>query len=357
MTNVEDIVQLRLSHQQLTQHNFTTPTELVSWMGAIQAQDYAGAKWAVAQRLDSVAEEVIEQAFNDGQILRTHVLRPTWHLIAPADIRWMLQLTQSHVQAVNAYYFRLAKLDDEVFAQTHQIIAHALTGKNYLTRNQLAEILHQHGRDHDHLQMTYILMKAEGAGLICSGPRLGKQFTYALLEERVPETRQLSRDEALAELAKRYVFSHGPVQVNDFGQWSGLNSADAQLGIELAAFSFDQAVIEQKTYWFAAASPQPPSLPETVFLLPNYDEYGLSYQDRSAFFEPRHLENIDSHGSNFSHLIMFQGKIIGTWRRTLKTETVIIEASFFGRTTQLQYREFLVATERYGKYLHLNVVL
>src|SRR5260370_8551736 len=222
MTNL-DIAHRRLHNQLITRPMFEKPEDIVRWLGAVQSQDYAAAKWAVGLRMQGVTDDVIEQAFTDGSILRTHVMRPTWHFVAPADIRWMLTLTAPRINALNAYYYRKLELDDAVFRHSNAVLGKALQGSKQLTRSELASVLQQAGIAADNLlRSTYIIMHAELDGIICSGARRGKQFTYALLDEQVPPTRALDRDEALGEFARRYFTSQAPATLHNFLWWSRL---------------------------------------------------------------------------------------------------------------------------------------
>jgi len=231
-----DIAHRRLHNQHITRRTLETPQALVEWLGAVQAQDFAAAKWALGLRLQGVTDDDIEQAFTDGAILRTHVMRPTWHFVSPADIRWLLALTAPHVRAASAYYNRKLELDDAVFRRTNAVLANALQGGKQLTRDELASALQQAGIATDGEQrVTYIMMRAELDGVICSGARRGKQFTYALLAERAQQARTLDRDEALAELTMRYFTSHGPATIQDFVWWSGLTVGSRNGDIPSAA--------------------------------------------------------------------------------------------------------------------------
>jgi len=195
-----EIAKLRLTNQQVSFSKFKKPEEIVSWLGAMQAQVFPMAKWAIALRLKNVNEEKIENAFNEGKILRTHMLRPTWHFVTPQDIRWMLTLTAPRVHALNAYYYRKFELDRTVFKRANNIIIKNLRDGKTLTRAVLNKVLSQAKIKADNLRLIYIFMQAELEGIICSGPRDGKQFTYALLDERVPLPKTLHPEEQLAEL-------------------------------------------------------------------------------------------------------------------------------------------------------------
>src|SRR5262245_50797533 len=276
------IARRRLMNQHIAQAAFEKPSDEVAWLGAVQAQDYAGAKWALGQRMQSATDDDLERAFTEGSILRTHVMRPTWHFVTPADIRWMLALTADRVHATNKPLYRRLELDGAVFTRSNAAIVKALRGGKQLTREELKAPLRQAGIATDgELRMGYLMMRAELDGIVCSGPRRGKQFTYALLEERVPRTRALDRDEALAELAKRYFASHGPASLQDFGRWAGLTMADARSGLEAIRSQFTYEVVDGQTYWFSESAPPPEPASPTASLLSIYDEYIIGYKDRS----------------------------------------------------------------------------
>ncbi len=223
-----DIIHSRLLNQQIANSYFQQPGELVEWMGAMQAQEYAMAKWAIGLRIPGSTDAMVESAFNKGGILRTHLLRPTWHFVSPTDIRWMLALSAPRINAIGAYMYRQLKLDNAIFRRSAAVLLKTLEGGKYLTRTELQEALKQKKIIADGLRLGYIMMHAELEGLICSGPRQGKQFTYALLEERVPPVPALTRDESLALLAKKYFSSRGPATTIDFATWSGLTITDSK---------------------------------------------------------------------------------------------------------------------------------
>jgi hypothetical protein len=202
-------------------------------------------------------------------------------------------------------------------------------------------------------RLAHIVMQAELEAVICSGPLEGKQFTYALLEERVPSAKTLDRDEALAVLAKRYFQSHGPAQVIDFAWWSGLPMTDVKKGVEMAQLQHE--VVEEKTYYFFESN-QIPKVPEICYLLPNYDEYTIAYKDRTAFFNPEHFKHLDSRGNSvFQNVIIYKGKITGLWKRTFKKDLVILETKFFGKPSTKEQDVFTEAVNRFSEFLQLPV--
>ncbi len=357
MTNL-DIAHRRLHNQLITRPMFEKPDDVVKWLGAVQAQDYAGAKWALGLRMQGVTDDVIEQAFADGSILRTHVMRPTWHFVAPADIRWLLALTAPRVNALNAYYYRKLELDDAVFTCCNAALVKALQGGKQLTRPELVSVLRQEGIvSDDILRFTLIIMHAELDGIICSGARRGKQFTYALLDERVPTTKNLDRDEALAEFARRYFTSHGPATLQDFVWWSGLSAADAKAGLEMVTSQLMHEVIGSQTYWFSASMPSVKDISQTVHLLPNFDEYTVGYTDRSAVFEASDAAKFDARGNVLNHVIVLNGRVVGTWKRTIKKDTVIVTPNFFAPLNEAETRAFVAAANRYGAFLNMSVTI
>jgi hypothetical protein len=348
-----DIARLRLLNQHINGARFTQPAQLVAWLGAVQSQDYAGAKWALGLRLPGVIDDEVERAFTAGAILRTHVMRPTWHFVAPADIRWMLALTAPRVHATSDYYYRKSGLDVALFARSADTLTRELQGGHERTRDELRDALERDGvATHDPLRLSYIMMRAELEGLICSGARRGKQFTYALLEERVPPARVLERDEALAELTRRYFTSHGPATARDFSWWSGLTVADAQRGLAILGADLQREEVEGQTYWLASSALPARAHIEAAHLLPNYDEYGVSYQDRSAIFDPANLEEFV-----FSHILIVNGQIVGTWKRTLSKRAVAVEMSAFAPLPDAARQAANAAAQRYGAFLGLPVEL
>jgi hypothetical protein len=331
---------------------------VVAALGAVQAQDYGGAAWALGLRMHAATAAAIDGALAAGTILRTHVLRPTWHFVAPADIRWMLALTGPRVQAAMASQTRSLGIDAATIAAAKSAIADALLGGHYRTRAELNAALMRAGiAATEPLRHGHLIMHAELEGLICSGPRQGKQMTYALLDERVPPTRPLTRDEALAELTRRYFTSHGPATIPDFVWWSGLTGADARAGLAATGAALTSEEISGRTYWFApAAAPAPPPAP-VAYLLPNYDEYIVAYADRSAVHDAT-AHALDARGNVlFSHTIVVDGRVVGTWKRALKRAAVVLDTTLLAPLSPAATTAVAAAAARYGAFLGLPVEL
>src|SRR5579885_1065091 len=356
MVNLE-IARRRLHNQHITRREIETPQALVEWLGAVQAQNFAGAKWALGLRLYGATDNDIEQTFNDGAILRTHVMRPTWHFVSAADIRWLLDLTAPRVRQAMAHYNRVLELDEAVFARTNAVLAETLQGGKQLTRDELADALQQAGIATESGQrLGNIVMRAELDGVICSGARRGKQFTYALLAERAPQATVLARDEALTELTVRYFSSHGPATAQDFAWWSGLTLADAKTGLALAASRLAQETIDGQAYWFSASTPTGPQFTRTAYLLPDYDEYIVGYTDLSAIFDASHASKLDAREGLLANTMALDGQIVGHWKRVFKKNAVVIGASPFVALSSDETRLFADPVNRYAQFLQMPVV-
>jgi hypothetical protein len=355
-----NITQQRLINQHVGVVPFEKPAEVVDWLVAVQAQDYFGAKWALGLRLHNAHDVDLDRAFNAGEILRTHVLRPTWHFVTPADIRWLLALTAPRVLAVNAAMYRKLELDDATLKRGHKALTKALQGGQHLTRDELRATLEKAGLAVGTGQrLAYIVMHAELDGLICSGPRRGKQFTYALLEERVSPTTPLKRAEALATLAQRYFTGHGPATAQDFAKWSGLTSADAKRGLEMVKTQLQHETLNGAEYWFSSlvAPLDAKRATSTAYLLSVYDEYIIGYHDRSMIASPEVAAKLFTMGNALTAVIVFDEHIVGTWRRSFDKDVVAIEINPFSALTKSQNRAVAAAAQRYGEFLEKSVVL
>ena len=348
----------RLRNQQLIDSTRKNPEDVVSWMVAMQAQDYPAAKWAVGLRAPRCRENDIEQAFNDGRILRTHVLRPTWHFVTPADIHWLLALSAPRVHAVNAYYYRQAGLDAKVFKKSCALLHRILEGGNVLTRAEIATHFKRAKIPSDGLKLAYVIIQAELDGVICSGPRRGSQFTYALLDERVKAPRKTkTREEALAELVKRYFASHGPATAKDFSWWSGFTIGDTNKTLAALKPVLESTKIGDLEYW--SAEPMAPTRKKVpAFLLPNYDEYLIAYKDRGAFVAQGGSANLAARANSaLSNHLVVDGKLAGNWSRTLEPTVVRIQVAPYKKLTTVQQRPVVNAADCYGEFLGLKPAL
>ena len=335
------MLKIRLENQKLTGSRLEQPEDVVGWLGAVQAQDFTGAKWGLALRARNLSDEAVERAFAEGRILRTHVLRPTWHFVRRDDIRWLLALTGPRVQRMNRGYARTLGLDDQTLTRARRVVERVLAGVA-LTREELSAALRRARLEVTGQRLAHLLMDLELQALICSGPRRGKQFTYALLDERVPPARPLSRDEALAELTTRYYRSHGPATVKDFVWWSGLTSTDAKAGVALTGVKPLVA---------------PPSLQRAAnahYLLPNYDEYLIAYRDRGAVIDPDRARNLGVFTSReHPHHLVIDGRVAGSWKRTISTTAITIAVWPYRRLAPRHERAVRAQAARYARFLNV----
>ena len=354
----KDIAQWRMHNLGLSGAPFEAPEDVVHWLGAVQSQDYGPAKWSVGQRADGVGDVAMDRAFADGTILRTHVLRPTWHFVLPADIRWMLELTAPRVRALNAYRHRQLELDATVLQKCTGLLVGVLQGGNPLTREELGAMLRGAGIATKDFRLAHILMDAELNGVICSGPLRGKQHTYSLLDERAPGAKRLTRDEALAELTLRYFTSHGPATPKDFRWWSSLTAADIEKGLEMVAPRLAHEVVDGVAYWFTPSASYPKAASPTVHLLQAYDEYIVGYsQSKYVLDVSGAARSLPRDRGIFNHVVILDSQVAGHWKRTLRKDAVIIEAVLYTLFDDAQTRALQAAADRHGQFLGLTATV
>jgi hypothetical protein len=360
MNALERIARERLARQHLLRPAPLEPAAVVSALGAMQAQDYHGAKWALGQRIRGGTDAGVERAFDAGAILRTHVLRPTWHFVTPADIRWMLALTGPRVSRAMAYYNRILELTPEVFRRSNAALVRALRGGRHLTRAELAVALRRAGIGGVEAQrLGHLMMQAELDGVVCSGPRRGKQFTYALLDERVPErARPLPKDAALRALARRYFATRGPATARDLAWWSGLPIREALRAADLLGRAVERETIDGEPYFSidrpAAVRVRAPR----ALLLPNYDEYFIGLKDRRAIGQrlarlPRRLPA----DATFAHVLVIDGQLVGDWRRADVGGRAAVRLRILAPLTRGEQGAVDAAVERYGAFLGAAVTV
>ncbi|RZJ28867.1 MAG: winged helix DNA-binding domain-containing protein [Flavobacterium sp.] len=344
-----NVASARLRAQLLMNKQFTSPAAVVSHFGAMQAQDYQMSKWAVGSRLIDSTDSGIEAALDKGEIIRTHLLRPTWHLAVADDIHWMLEHTGDNILRQMNSSNRQLGLDEKTLRKSADIIAKALEGGNHLTSGELMEILSHSGINTQSYRSQHIMMYAEVKGIVCNGARKGKNHSYALLDERVKRTKNFSREEALAELARRYFTSHAPATQKDFGWWSGLSVADSKLAIELNLKNLESREINGQIHWAKSFDESPQE--KTVFLLPAFDEYLISYKDRSASIHIDHTSHAFTSNGIFRPLIVVNGQVAGIWKRTIVKEKVRIEFTFFEKKPKAFEKELLAEASKFAEFI------
>ncbi|HEX6798244.1 MAG TPA: winged helix DNA-binding domain-containing protein [Ktedonobacterales bacterium] len=351
MTDV-DVARRRLLSQRIAGERFGKPADVVRWMGAMQAQDYRQALWAIGVRMATPSVADVEAAIAERRIVQTWPMRGTLHFVAAEDAKWMLELLAPRRLAADTSRRRQLELDEETLARGADLIREALQGGGRLTRSAVMRLLEDAGISPKGQRGYHILWYLAQTGLICLGPLQNKQQTFVLLDEWVPAPRRLVRDEALTELAGRYFASHGPAAVDDFATWAGLTLADARAGLEAAKPGMRSEKRGAKEYWSAADAPDH-EMHDTsgVYLLAGFDEYLLGYKDRGDVLAPEHAGKVVPGGNGiFFPIIVVGGQVAGTWKRTLKKSGVAITLRPFSRLDVSQER-LVAAAQRYSDFL------
>jgi hypothetical protein len=326
-------------------------------MGFVQAQDYLGALWAIGLRTHEATELNIEKALADRSIIRTWLARGTLHFAAAEDVRWMLALLAPRVISRMAGRYRQLDLDEEAFDRSRKMVMKALKGGNQLTRKEMYQALEAGHILTAGQRGIHILGRLALEGLICLGAREGKQQTFVLLDEWNPQTEDMTHDQALTELTRRYFMSHGPATLQDFLWWSGLTTSEVKAGLEMCAPFIEQERINGQVYWQSQTSYTPENTSLEAYLLPAFDEYLVGYKIRADVLDPRYAKQVNAGGGMLNPAILIEGQVMGTWKRTLGKGKVAIVPSWFTTPTQAHEHAFNLAVQRYGAFLDLPVSL
>jgi len=345
------IAQRRLISQHIGGIGLNTPAALVSHMGAMQGQDFNMVKWAIGARLRGVLEEQVEKSFNAGEIVRTHLMRPTWHIIVPEDISWLLELTAPRIRSAARSRHKQLEIDDKLVARSNALIEKALQGNKHMTRDELMDVLEEAGIKARNQRASHLMICAELDGIVCSGEIRNREQTYALLHERIPAIKRIDREEALYRLASKYFTSHGPASVADFSWWSGLSLGVSRHAVELIKSGFISDRYGDITYWFRDSAEPVTRYPDTVYLLPAFDEFIIAYRDRSASLVIEHHNKAVSDNGVFRPIIVINGRVKGIWKRTIQKDTAVIELTLFHPVNKKEMKQIEMAGQRYGHFL------
>lgn len=348
---LQDIARQRLYTQRLTGPKFGSVEEIVRYFGAVQAQEYQPSLWAIGQRLaDGASENTIVQAILDHKIVRTWPMRGTIHYVPAEDTKWILELTARRVNTKFMGYLTKIGLTPEHLEAARKVLERVMAGSKPLTRAEIYAAFEAGGVPHKNSFGLHILGYWSQEGLICGGPHEGKQQTFVLLDEWIPQSRSLKGDEALAELARRYFTSHGPATVQDFAWWTGLSAAEAKQGVASLGREFMHENVDGKEYWFIPVVGKLTDEP-AAHLLPCFDEYTVAYKDRGAAVGPDDLKAF-GYGVNLNNIII-GGRIAGSWKRTIKKDGAIVELTPFREWSSHDRSVVAAAAERYAAYLGL----
>ena len=326
---LNEISNIRLISQKIALPEFKTAKEIVSWMGAMQAQDYSMAKWAIGVRLKDTPDAKIESAIDKGEILRTHVLRPTWHFISADDIYWMLDLSGIKIKSSFKTRDKELELTESVISKSQSIIEKILSNVSGLTREEISAELTRAKIRTDANRLSHILVHAELIGLVCSGPLKEKKLTYSLLRSRIPVKKDISKEEALARLAGKYFRSRCPATLEDFIWWSNLSVTNARKTLESVKTDFFPETIGSSKYWLPESFSDKVIKKTSVYLLPAYDEFLIAYKDRSSSLSQTNNKKTVSVNGIFYPVVVVNGQVAGLWKRLTQKNKVIVSTDFF----------------------------
>ncbi len=327
--NLKDVSVHRLINQNILATKTKTVRDVVFDMGAIQAQDYKMAKWAIGVRSPGSTELDVDHAIDNVEIIRTHVLRPTWHFVSPEDLIWMRELTANKAKSLINSRDKALGLTKAIIDKSKNIIEQALSNGEHLTGEELACKLEKNRIDTGSYRAWHLFYKAELDGIICSGKNKNGKPTFALLDERVPISNKIIREEALFLLAKKYFTSHGPATIDDFSWWSGLSIKECRKAVEMNKNAFISEKIGTQTYFFSSSFSYTKTNNKKVFLLPAFDEFIIAYKNRSASLLPEQHKKTISNNGIFRPMIVVNGQITGIWKRTIQKDKVLIELNLF----------------------------
>jgi len=353
MTAARELAIQRLNNQHILNPALKEPGAVVEALGALQAQDFAGALWSIGLRMPGGTMPTVSQAINDRQIIRTWLLRGTLHFVAPQDVRWILKLVAPRIIAGSAGRHRQLGLTGEDFSQSRELFSEELQGGRQLSRDELFQSLKKAGISPEGQRGYHLLAMAGLEGLICFGSLRGRQQTFVLLDEWVPESgRAFGPREALAHLAERYFTAHGPATLQDYSWWSGLKASEAKAGIETAGPLLSRVSYGGMEYFTGDAQPYDSGDVLDSYLLPGFDEYILGYRDRSAMLDPTLAERtvIGANGMMLPTIVV-DGSVMGTWKRTLGKRAIAVKMNPFSPLNSPRRLLIAAAAERYGWFM------
>lgn len=343
----------RMRNLGLTGTPVDTPDEIVRRLGAMQSQDYGLAKWSIGQRASGLVDADVDEALKTGSIVRTHVMRPTWHFVCRDDIRWLLALTGPRVQKKIGRRYRELQLDGRTLARAEASIVSALEGANHLTRDAVGEVLQRARIDPTGQRLPYILLHCELEAVVCSGALAGKRHTYALLDERVPKAKRFDRDEALVELVRRYLRSHGPATVQDLSWWSGLTVADLKMALDILGTDVQPKRIESFTFWSLSSDKPPRTGARGVHLLQAFDELIVGYSESRFFGDPRAADARAAWKDRSLPMgvVLIDGRVVGHWKRTAAKNSVRVDAHMYETPKRAEVRALEDAAAELGGFV------
>ncbi len=347
----QNIAHLRLINQSIAEPYLTDPTEVVRSLGAVQAQDYGQALWAIGLRTKGAQLADVLKAIESGKILRTWPMRGTIHFVPAEDAKWMVTLAGERTLRSAAARHAGLELGEAEFRQAEELFHAALQGGKRLSRPALMRLLEDNGISTREQRGYHILWALSLKGILCIGPMEGKQQTYALLDEWAPHQRRLQRDEALGELALRYFTSHGPATLADFATWAGQPQRDAAIGLEIARPNLASISVEDKEYWLGrGVRDVSPQALTALYVLAGFEEYLLGYKDRELIITRENAAQFYTNGIFFP-LVVKDGRAVGTWRRTIGAKDITVQLVPYEPFLPSTMAQFRAQTEAYGEFM------
>lgn len=348
--NSTELLNIRLYNQLLSTHEMKEPHEIVSWMGAMQSQALGMAKWAIGSRLVNKHEKDITDALNTGKIIRMHTLRPTWHFVSAEDVHWMNELSYSRLKPVYRSYAKSLGADESLLYRYIPLIEELLSGGKHLSKQEIGNALAESGvfLDDNHLKLS--LYFAELEGIIVNGELEGSRQTFTLLDEWAPRVSDISREEALERLARKYFTSHGPATLQDFAWWSNLSITECRQAMEMISPDFIRELINERECWMRNDTRTPPSNHASALLLAPFDEYVVSYKERSEMIEVAYYSKVITKNGIFSPTIMLNGEVIGSWKKSMKKNVPQITLTFFEKVPKKTIALFQPEIKRLEKF-------
>jgi len=333
--DISTLLLTRVVNQQLHESAFKTPHDLVSWMGAVQAQDFNMGKWAVGVRLLGITDKEVEEAANRGEIIRTHILRPTWHFVAREDIHWMLRLSAPRLKIALRFADKHFGITDDFIIKANSCLIDILDKEPDITRQEVGHRLKDKGIKVEDFRLNHIMFRAELEGIVCNGIVRGKKQTYDLLERKAPKKNDcFDKDEALQKLARKYFSSHGPATIQDFTWWSGLTAGEAKRAVEIIKPELTFQTLNEQVYIYDGSLELKYPEKDVIHLLPAFDELFVSYKDRKEILDFEHQKKVIVSNGVFKPTVFLNGRIIGIWNRVVKSKGIVSEISCFSKPTK-----------------------
>lgn len=341
------VLRSRAAHLRVAGPAFTSPEDVVGHFGCVQSQDFGMATWAIGRRVDGLTVQDIEADFAAGRILRTHIMRPTWHFVLPEDLGWIMRLTAHRVHRLMTTFNKTIDLAQAEMDTAAGIIVEELGSGQPQTRAQLAERLAQSGIEAQGPRLAHLFINAELERLICNGPMIGKQHSYVLAPAAVRDAPILTEDESLARLARTYVRGHGPSQPADLAWWSSLTLTQCRRAIDLAGLR--PISVGGEDFWTddTTLEVEPP----VAALISPFDE-SVSYVRKP--FDPIRFPGINPDLARGGGLLFTAGTICGTFSRRIKARSVGIDVTAFGRLTKAEHAAIEADSARLGGFLGLE---